>query len=124
MNTLPVSPPLSERLASTWLGAKRHPQRDNTAPSDLDRTFHAWLGQFTASTSPVALALAYSDWIMHLHMSPSKRQELLLDAWEKFFRWCEYCVVHGTKEPDAASNCVKPLPQDKRFVDPAWQRWP
>ena len=124
MNTPTIPSFHSERLASAWLGATGHYSRAHEAPADLDRAFKAWLGGFTADLSPAALTLAYVDWLMHLQLSPSKHQELVTDAWEKFFRWCGYCVTHGADAPDTQSDCVKPLPQDKRFADPAWQRWP
>jgi polyhydroxyalkanoate synthase len=124
MNT-PILPPFnSERMASAWLGVTGHYNREQEAPADLDRAFKATLGRFTADISPAALMLAYLDWLMHLQLSPSKHQELVTDAWDKFFRWCDYCARHGADAPEPDSDCVTPLPQDKRFADPAWQRWP
>ena len=38
---------------------------------------HAALGRLTGGISPVALSLAYSDWIQHLVLSPDKHIDLL-----------------------------------------------
>jgi polyhydroxyalkanoate synthase len=125
MNGPSIPPPLKpERLASDWLGPASHLDQDYRTPSDLDRIFNAWLGRFTSSISPAALAIAYFDWLTHLQLSPAKKQELLVDGWRKFARWNEYCAAHFGNDKNAGDVCVVPLPQDKRFTDPAWQRWP
>ena len=130
MNTPLTPPPLqseqlkSERLASAWLGPADKHAIEYREPSDLDRIFNAWLGRFTAHISPAALAIAYLDWLTHLQLSPAKKQELVVDAWRKFTRWNDYCAAHCNNEKNRDGPCVAPLPQDKRFTDPAWQRWP
>ncbi len=127
MKTPDTSPPLtSERLASDWLGpAGHHQDMRLQQASDQDRMVNAWLGRFTGNISPIALTLANLDWALHLQLSPSKKQELVNDAWRKFSRWADYCHAHCSSDRNSASSpCTIPLPQDKRFTDPAWQRWP
>lgn len=125
MNTPTLSDPSNlERHASAWLGPTGRELQERPKLSDLDLTFIAWLGRFTADISPVSLALAYFDWCMHFQLSPSKKQELWVDAWDKYTRWIEYCTTCNSEAHSTCSPCVQPLPQDKRFADPAWQRWP
>ena len=91
-------------------------------PSEgFDRWLHAQLGHLTAGVSPSALLLAYVDWLSHLALSPAKQAELVHKAWRKTQRLALY-LPHA-HEPDAPC-CIEPLPQDRRFADPAWRRWP
>ncbi len=71
----------------------------------------------------MALAAAYSDWALHLSSAPGKQLELINKAGEKARRFATY----GTRcipSPNASEPCIKPLPQDKRFTDKEWQKWP
>ncbi len=91
-------------------------------PDNIDRMLHALIGQFTQGISPVGLALAWCDWSMHLAVSPGKWHRLLEKAVNKDLRWLAYATrstLGMTSEP-----CIEPLPQDRRFRDPAWQQWP
>ena len=46
-----------------------HPrQEDETHPAD--RAFHAALARLSGGISPIALLLAYTDWLSHLAASP------------------------------------------------------
>lgn len=94
---------------------------DIEAPTTLDRMLHAALGRLTAGVSPVALALAYTDWALHLAQSPGKWTRLVEKAVRKSGRFGRYAVqaAAGCAEP-----CIAPLPQDRRFMAPEWQRWP
>jgi polyhydroxyalkanoate synthase len=80
---------------------------------------NAVLGASTAYISPAAISLALTDWSLHLTLSPSRREILILKAWKKYWRWLTL-----TQQTDKGHCCIEPLPQDKRFTDPAWQRWP
>lgn len=114
-----------ERLGSAWQGGPA-PDYPESAPegATLDLLLNAWLGKFTGGISPAALGNAYADWLGHLALAPSKQQTLLEEAWKKIGRWQQYALqsamVGGTSEPP----CIAPLPQDRRFDDPAWRRWP
>jgi polyhydroxyalkanoate synthase len=87
----------------------------------IDRWLHAQLGRLTTGVSPAALLLAYTDWLAHLALSPAKQTELLHKAWRKWQRLALY-LPHAA-EPGAPC-CIEPLPQDRRFDDPAWATWP
>ncbi|HEY6993244.1 MAG TPA: alpha/beta fold hydrolase [Xanthobacteraceae bacterium] len=107
--------------------ATRIDDRDSfavTALADVtDRSLHAAVARFTAGLSPAALAHAYLDWATHLFYSPGKRLQLVDKAARKAIRFANYashCVPLGHQPP----CCIEPLPQDKRFVGEAWQKWP
>ncbi len=114
-----------ERLASAWLGTPYMGQRPlDDSNKDLDRIVMAAVGRLTGGMSPIALWMAYIDWITHLQLSPSKQQELLIDGWHKVARWQGYAYDTMRHADSTLEPCVDPLPQDKRFADPAWQQWP
>ena len=101
------------------------PQPSRRSSYSIDRIFHALQGRLTLGLSPAALMLAYFDWISHLQTAPAKQAELVQKAVRKATRlWLYACRCpsgdsHGRCEP-----CIEPLPQDKRFNDPAWKAWP
>ena len=109
----------TERLASPWLGTTISECEQRPEPSPiLDQLTKTWIGYFTANLSPASLINAYVDWTIHLIASPSKQQELAVKAIRKNFRW----MLTAAQFHDA--TCIDPLPQDKRFSDPAWRQWP
>ncbi len=133
---VPIKPKITDITAQ-----KRKPEKPKTAPTaadvplseplvlhDLvrshnvyDRLFRAWLARLTLGLSPAALAQAYFDWWSHLALSPGKQTELTVKAVRKGARLGLYMArcFRGDSTP-----CIAPLPQDKRFVHPAWQQWP
>ena len=94
-----------------------------TMEQALDKGLKAALAKFTAGLSPIALASAYSDWALHLASAPGKRLELLEKAGKKSLRLASYATVCAGN-PDTSHACITPLPQDKRFTSPHWQKWP
>jgi len=89
----------------------------------IDRSVHAATARFTAGLSPMVLISAYLDWAAHLGFSPGKRLQLVEKAFKKSIRLARYigAAGGGTQRTEA---CIEPLPQDRRFVGPAWQRAP
>ncbi len=101
--------------------------RDSYAATSLadtmDRSLHATIAHYSAGLSPMAQMAAYWDWAAHLAFSPGKRMQLVEKGVKKGLRlatyaWRRALQVEGT-EP-----CIEPLPQDQRFVDPAWRAVP
>jgi polyhydroxyalkanoate synthase len=92
-------------------------------PSEALRTFQQLERQLTpkwlvpeAAIAPATAAGALADWWMHLLASPAKQWELGqygLDQWARAWG-----------AGSAASRDIRPLPQDKRFSDPAWSAPP
>lgn len=89
---------------------------------NVDRLLHAWLGRWTLGLSPASLWLAYFDWALHLASSPGKQLELVEKALRKAHRLARYASQAAT--PGGCPECIEPLPQDQRFIDPGWSQWP
>ena len=87
-----------------------------------DRFAQGVLARATMGISPAALALAYTDWLMHLSVAPGKQVELVRKASRKWLRYANF--VARAMQQEACPNCIEPLEQDTRFKAPAWQRWP
>ncbi|MGD0023517.1 MAG: alpha/beta fold hydrolase [Xanthobacteraceae bacterium] len=95
-----------------------------TALADVtDRSLHAAIARFTGGLSPAALAHAYWDWATHLAYAPGKRLQLVDKAIRKGIRFGNY-VSRYAIEGENTECCIEPLPQDQRFVDENWQKWP
>jgi polyhydroxyalkanoate synthase len=78
---------------------------------ETDRLVRAYAARATLGISPVALALAFGDWWLHLAASPGKLVELQRKAARKWLRY-----LTGT--------AIEPLEHDRRFAAPGWQEWP
>jgi poly[(R)-3-hydroxyalkanoate] polymerase subunit PhaC len=95
-----------------------------TALADIsDRSLHAAMARFTRGLSPAALAKAYFDWALHLAASPGKQMQLADKAARKSMRFANY-VLRAAQEGGKADCCIEPLPQDRRFAGPEWQKPP
>lgn len=89
----------------------------------LDRASHATLAKLTFGLSPASLIGAYLDWVAHLVSSPGKQVQLADKAWRKALRMQQY-IFSCSFGLNGHQPCISPLPHDKRFVSPAWQKWP
>ena len=88
---------------------------------DVDRAIHAAMGRLTQGLSPETLLASYADWWLHLAMAPGKQKELAEKAWRNALRLARYSLSAAAGN---APPCIHPLPQDRRFDAPQWQRWP
>ncbi|MDF1873853.1 alpha/beta fold hydrolase [Vannielia sp.] len=89
----------------------------------LDKGLKAAIAKTTAGLSPIALAAAYSDWVLHLATSPGKQLQLVEKAAKKSTKFASYAATCAT-HPDAPQTCIEPLPQDRRFKSEGWKKWP
>ena len=89
----------------------------------MDKTLHAAMSKLTLGLSPSALMAAYTDWAVHLASSPGKQAHLLEQSTMKSARLAGYLGDCTTKQGEY-NACIEPLSFDKRFSDPAWQKWP
>jgi len=89
----------------------------------LDRVARAATARLSGGISPWSVGLAYADWLQHLAASPGKQAQLAAKALRKLNRLALYAGTCGLGG-EAAAPCIEPLPQDRRFRDPAWRRWP
>ena len=87
-----------------------------------DRAAFAAIAQATAGLSPATMMLALSDWAAHLSASPGKNFQLGAKVARKHMRLADY-MLRSVGNPDA-EPAIEPLPQDRRFADPAWRRAP
>lgn len=92
------------------------------AVDTLDRALHANLARLTLGISPVVLAMAFLDWLVHLGISPGKQAQLSEKAVRKVVRLGRYAAKCAVNPHTPA--CIEPLPQDRRFTSEAWQQWP
>lgn len=120
MATRKPAPSLSGAEAGQEEEALPAPLR--SAFRDADRVIHAGLGALTFGISPVSLFQAWQDWAVNLAISPGKQSAIALKAVEKWNRLALHlasCAAGGEARP-----CISPLPQDRRFSDPAWHSPP
>jgi polyhydroxyalkanoate synthase len=88
----------------------------------LDRAAVAAIAQTTSGLSPATLVQAFSDWALHLASSPGKQLQLAAKMTRKYVRLFDYALRSaGDADPAPA---IEPLPQDRRFADPAWKQPP
>jgi polyhydroxyalkanoate synthase len=95
----------------------------DTLLQDLDMGLSAQVARLTRGLSPIALAEAWSDWAMHLALSPGKQVQLAVKGGHKVQRLASFMASCALK-PHPAETCIRPLPQDKRFSHPGWTTWP
>jgi polyhydroxyalkanoate synthase len=106
--------------------APRHwgpPDRETLPGPGFDRAVNAAAARYTGGISPWSIWAAYADWLVHLAASPGKQAQLAAKALRKLNRLALYAGACGFGG-QAAEPCITPLPQDRRFRDAAWQRFP
>jgi len=110
LGNVPLSPPIEEpRLA------------EPVPLANVDRALRAAVARASRGIAWPSLLAAYSDWFFHLATAPGKQMELVAKAARKSARLARYAVESAIASCEA---CIEPLPQDRRFRDPAWQGFP
>ena len=111
-----------EPLAPSPVAAATMP--DDIAHADL--VANATVARVTGGISPSSVGGAYADWLAHLAMSPAKRIELLNSAWSKAGALARSVAAEDAEGAESAqvTGQLPGIGSDKRFADPAWQRWP
>jgi polyhydroxyalkanoate synthase subunit PhaC len=89
----------------------------------MDRSLNAAVARYSTGLSPMALVAAYWDWASHLAFAPGKRMRLTEKAAKKSLRLANYVMRHAMRM-DGTAPCIEPLPQDRRFINDAWQKPP
>jgi len=90
--------------------------------ADFDRALRAASARVSHGIAWPSLLTAWSDWAIHLATAPGKQAELVAKAWRKGARLARHAFERA-QSPNA-DPCIEPLPQDRRFRDPAWQQFP
>ena len=90
--------------------------------TNFDRLIRARIGKQSLGLSPPGLILVYLDWLVHLEFSPGKRLELLGSGLRNALR----LALHAARSLayPGTSAIVESAPEDRRFIDPEWHRWP
>jgi polyhydroxyalkanoate synthase subunit PhaC len=89
----------------------------------IDRMVNAATGRSTSGLSPRAVSATALEWWLHLATAPGKQLELADKARRKWLRLMAHAARGGFLDPEAGP-CIAPLPQDRRFSDPAWSKPP
>ncbi len=89
--------------------------------ANYDRAIRAAVARASRGIAWPSLVSAWADWYRHLAAAPGKQMELASKAQRKAARFALYALecAQGDSTP-----CIEPLPQDRRFRDPAWQEFP
>ncbi len=114
--------PVGTRARPTMVQKSFKPVATAELQRSLDRPLHAAVARFTLGISPAALSLAYVDWLQHILFSPDKQFALAELAARQWARYLDYC--RSACADPKCPHCVEPLPQDRRFIGEAWQKWP
>jgi polyhydroxyalkanoate synthase len=83
-------------------------------PYQADRAFHAMLARLTGGISPVALSLAYMDWVSHLATAPQRQVEISQEAVRGARQFLD-AALHGFSPQYVPWSLIKPKPQDRRL---------
>ncbi|SEI46380.1 alpha/beta hydrolase [Achromobacter sp. NFACC18-2] len=86
----------------------------------LDYFRAAFLAQLTGGISPNAVALALSDWLLHLHAAPGRQLELALKWHDAVQELATHAALLMSGRPPACPDA----PSDRRCATPAWQTEP
>ena len=87
----------------------------------IDEAFHAQLAKSSMGLSPIALSLAYADWVMHLAVSPGRQMSLT----QRAMALSQQALTDSLKSEPAAGADGKPVREkDPRFSDASWSQWP
>ena len=88
----------------------------------LDHAKEAFIARLSGGLSPAALALAWSDWLIHLAAAPGKQLELASLVIQDAKRMAGYMVQASRGE--YAAPLAEPSLSDERFRTDVWQTEP
>jgi polyhydroxyalkanoate synthase len=117
---LPLPAPARWHALSGREAASHVQQREAGQFHPADRAFHAALARFSGGISPIALLLAYTDWLSHLATSPQRELEISQAAVRDARR-----LLEAARDFFAAGqgpwSLIRPQAQDRRFARPEWE---
>lgn len=104
---------------------KAQPPLDSQGPdlpsfATLDHVARAMVARVTQGISPHAQHAAWFDWLSHLSRAPGRQLELALQA----MIFGNRLMGLATGQSSAAAPPFTPASSDRRFADPAWQKFP
>jgi polyhydroxyalkanoate synthase len=89
----------------------------NELAKSLDDSIYHYLAKSNMGISPIAIAVAMNDWLMHLSVSPGKQFMLMRKG-------LELTADLIGKNWNQHSNASSAKALDARFDDPAWSQYP
>jgi polyhydroxyalkanoate synthase len=92
-----------------------------TTVNGMNRLINSKLAVLTGGLSPIALYLAFTDWLTHLAISHDERLELIKEAGHLILEFNSR-MLQSMLSDENSSN-IGPC-GDKRFSSPAWSSWP
>ena len=101
-----------EPAASPWFGSSSDPVATVRDLGQAESCLEPWALVTGAAIAPATMLGAFMDWWTHFVGSAAKQLEVASAGAEQWQRAWKLAVTGET---------VQPLPQDKRFADPAWQ---
>ncbi len=110
-----TTPPTTQDAGTP--AANPEPPRPEQAYQTLDRIAHARLAKATSGIAPSVLAEAWTDWAVHLAVSPGKQVHMMHQAAQNAQR--VWAASLGGNTPDAASEMA-----DRRFAGEGWKTYP
>ena len=99
--------------------AQNTPQQVKAFAQLVDQFFDEKMSDLTQGMSPIAITLAFSDWLMHLASSPGEQIVRTQQAWS-FLQELLANVGQSLTALDATGQADN----DPRFKDPTWTQWP
>jgi polyhydroxyalkanoate synthase len=100
-------------------------QTNRPAPTtqEIDREFRAQVAPMTAGLAPTAFATAWTDWAMHLALSPAKRRELQRHTMVRANDTWMFALRALAGAPVAPSDGLD-ADADRRFDAQPWSTFP
>ncbi|WP_101049010.1 PHA/PHB synthase family protein [Macromonas nakdongensis] len=96
------------------------------AADALDSQAFAQMAHWSSGISPISLALAWTDWVLHLAHSPGSQARLWRRAVEQGLGWAQDATrsAWAGAQPAESAEPAAGLQDDPRFASPLWQQWP
>lgn len=87
----------------------------------FDVMLHAIWSRFIGWLSPASFTLSFSDWFLHLSISPAKQMALMKKAYENLLElsYSLECLISGKK-----NICKEQQGTDPRFQSSEWEQFP
>jgi polyhydroxyalkanoate synthase len=112
------TPPARPGRIETAAGASTSATARSTFYRAVDRAAHAGVAKAMSGLAPSVLVEAWTDWAVHLAVSPGKQAELAESAMRNATALWRLSLGAGSAE---AERCAA---EDRRFCDDGWRKYP